>query len=323
MMAHVRLGVLRLTDSAPAVLAEAKGLFAAEGLEVALQVEPSWANIVDKLCWGKLDAAIMLLPLALAVTAGLRGPPTRLIVPMGISQGGNAVVVNRAVAACLPDPLPTASAAAVFGTWLRDQKVPPRIAVVHVFSTHNLLLRYWLHSAGIDPDRDLEIVVIPPERVVAELTAGRIAGFCAGAPWSDLAEATGSGRILIGSSQIRPHHAEKCLALAGPWAADSPGPAAALSHALSAAQCLCDRPEHVPELAALLTDRLDLPAIAIQAALPGGGGIEQIAFARAAPPDLAESRWFLREMQRWDWLETGCDLDALITGVQQATQPIR
>jgi ABC-type nitrate/sulfonate/bicarbonate transport system substrate-binding protein len=314
----IRLGVLRLTDSAPAVLAEAEGLFAAEGLDVALQVEPSWANVADKLCWGKLDAAIMLPPLVLAAVLGLRGPPTRLIAPMGISQGGNAVVVGRVAAAAVPPALSAAATGSALGAWLRDQRTTPRFAVVHVFSTHNLLLRYWLASAGIDPDRDLDIVVIPPERVVAELTAGHIAGFCAGAPWGDLAEETGAGRILLGSSAIRPRHAEKCLVLAADWAADRPDHATSLLRALQAAQHLCDRPERVPALAALLASRLDLPRTATTAALAGGGGVEQIAFAAAARLDAADGLWFLREMRRWGWLETDLDFAALVAQVYRA-----
>jgi NitT/TauT family transport system ATP-binding protein/nitrate/nitrite transport system substrate-binding protein len=311
----VRLGVLRLSDSAPAIVADAEGFFAAEDLDVALQVEPSWANIADKLCWRKLDAAVMLLPLALAVAAGLRGAPARLIIPMGISQGGNAVAVSRAIAAELPRQLAPASAAGALRNWVHAQKRPPRFAVVQVFSTHNLLVRAWLGSAGIDPDRDLEIVVIPPERVVAELRSGHIAAFCAGAPWGDVAEATGSGRILIGTSAIRPGHAEKCLVLAGHWAADQPDAVSALSRALHAAQHLCDRPERAPALAALLARRLDLPETATRAALAGGDGIEQIAFAAAAKLDPAEGLWCLGEMQRWGWLDRTRDLDALIADV--------
>lgn len=317
MIDPIRLGVLRLTDSAPAVMAEAEGLFAAAGLTVTLQVEPSWANIADKLCWGKLDAAIILPPLAFAAVLGLRGPPTRLIAPMGISQGGNAVVISRSAA--MPLDLPASAAASALRDWLRGQRTPPRFAVVHVFSTHNLLLRYWLASAGIDPDRDLEIVVIPPERVVAELTAGTVAGFCAGAPWGDLAEETGAGRILLGSSAIRPRHAEKCLVLAADWAAAHPDAAASLQSALQAAQRLCDRPERAAGLAALLTSRLDLPAAATRVALAGGGGIEQIAFSAAAPLIPADGLWFLREMQRWGWL--GADLDAAGLIAQVYRQP--
>jgi two-component system, oxyanion-binding sensor len=306
----VRLGVLRLTDSAPAILADAEGLFAFEGVEVTVQVEPSWANIADKLCWGKLDAAIILLPLALAAFAGLRGHPAQLMVPMGISQGGNSIVVSSAVA----DQLPRASAVELHA-WLGEQSTRPRFAVVHVYSMHNLLLRHWLASAGVDPDRDLEIVVIPPERVVAELAQGRIAGFCAGAPWGDVAEAHGAGRIVLGSSTIKRGHAEKCLALAKDWFAAESAAAAAVLRALQAAQHLCDLPERAPRLAALLAQRLDLPEIPTRATLSGGSGTEHARFAGATRLDPAEVLWVLREMQRWGWLDSDRDLNALTAGI--------
>jgi two-component system, oxyanion-binding sensor len=310
-MRHVvRFGVLRLTDSAPAVLADAEGLFASEGVEVAIQVEPSWSNIADKLCWGKLDAAIMLLPLALATFAGLRGHPARLIAPMGISQGGNSIVVRRAVA----DQLPHGSAAELHAR-LGEQVARPRFAVVHVYSMQNLLLRHWLASAGVDPDRDVDIVVIPPERVVAELARGHIAGFCAGAPWGDVAEASGAGRIVVGSSTIKPGHAEKCLALAKIWATAEPDAATAVLRALRAAQRLCDVPERAPGLAALLARRLDLPEQPTRATLPGGSSIEHACFAAAIELDPAEVLSVLREMQRWGWLDADGDLNALIRGV--------
>jgi len=306
----VRFGVLRLTDSAPAIVADAEGLFATHGVNVAVQVEPSWANIADKLCWGKLDAAIMLLPLAVAADAGLRGQSTRLIVPMGISQGGNVIVVSRPIADQLSSP-----SAAGLRTWLGQHARRPRFAVVHVFSMHNLLLRYWLASGGVDPDRDLEIVVIPPERVVAELARGQIVGFCAGAPWGDVAEAGGAGRILLGSSTIRPGHAEKCLAISESWFTAEPDAAKALLRALQAAQHLCDTPERAPWLAALLARRLSLPEMPTRATLPGGSSIEHVGFAAAARLDQAEVLWLLHEMQRWDWLEADRDLDALVGSI--------
>ncbi|HET8995805.1 MAG TPA: ABC transporter substrate-binding protein, partial [Acetobacteraceae bacterium] len=99
--APIRIGLLRLSDSAPVLLAEASGAFAQHGLDVQIVVEPSWANIADKLAYGLLDAAVMPPPLALAAAAGLRGMPSGLAVAMGLSLGGNAVVLGGDAAAAL------------------------------------------------------------------------------------------------------------------------------------------------------------------------------------------------------------------------------
>ena len=99
----VRFGLLRLADSAPAVVAVQRGLFRELGLRVELSVEPSWANIADKLAYGLLDAASMLPPLALAAALGLRGLPGRLVVAMGLSAGGNTITLGRAAADAVLD----------------------------------------------------------------------------------------------------------------------------------------------------------------------------------------------------------------------------
>ncbi len=303
MSTPLRLGVLRLVDSAPAVLAVADGLFAEAGLDVELLVEPSWANIADKLAWGALDAAIILTPLALAAAAGIRGPRSDLVVPMGISQGGNAVVIRNDVAAALGDmPMSAQAAGHAFADWLHRQKAPPRFAVVHVFSTHNLLLRHWLAASGADPDRAIDCVVVPPQRVTQSLADGEIIGFCAGAPWGDYAAALGAGQVLLGSSAIRPGHAEKCLAITRAFATKRPGGLAALVCALRRAQAWCDEAEHANALARLLADYLELPEAVTRAVLPGGVAIEHIAFAASAKLTEAEVMWTCEQMQRWGWL---------------------
>jgi two-component system, oxyanion-binding sensor len=142
---EVRFGLLRLADSAPAVVALHRGLFRELGLTVKLSVEPSWANIADKLAYGLLDAASMLPPLALAPALGLRGPSARLLVPMSFSGGGNTITVRREVAEAIAGRAAPHDALAngrALGEWLRAQPAPPPFAVVHAFSTHNLLLRY-------------------------------------------------------------------------------------------------------------------------------------------------------------------------------------
>jgi ABC-type nitrate/sulfonate/bicarbonate transport system substrate-binding protein len=91
----LRIGMVRLTDAAPLVFAQAHDLFAAAELEVSIAVEPSWANVADKLAWSLLDGAVMLYPLAIAMALGLRGPATPLRIPAGISLNGNAITLSR------------------------------------------------------------------------------------------------------------------------------------------------------------------------------------------------------------------------------------
>ncbi|HEX2942824.1 MAG TPA: CmpA/NrtA family ABC transporter substrate-binding protein [Rhodopila sp.] len=310
---RIRIGVLRLVDSAPVIVAEADDLFEEQGLDVTISIEPSWANIADKLTYGVLDAAVMLPPLALAACAGLRGPKARLLVPMSLSQGGNAITVRTDVA----DALVHADAPARLRLldWLHTQRTPPRFAVVHTFSTHNLLLRYWLASGGADPDRDIETVVIPPEDVGTALAQGSIAGFCAGAPWGGVAERSGAGRILIGTSAIWPFHPEKCLCVGAAWAESHPDLLIRLQRALLRAQIRCDDVEEAPAIAALLADPegLRLPEADARAALPGGGGAELIRFHSKAAwfPARAHAEWFIGQMQRWGWMPDGIDTPAL------------
>src|SRR6516162_413112 len=89
----LRIGLLRLTDSAPAIVAQEFGFFAEEGVDAELITEPSWANIADKLAYGFLDAAVIVPPLAFAVALGLRGVAQPIVIPCTISLCGNTVTL--------------------------------------------------------------------------------------------------------------------------------------------------------------------------------------------------------------------------------------
>lgn len=307
----VRIGVLRLTDSAPVVVAQSLGLFAEMDVSVRISIEPSWSNIADKLTYGLMDAAVMLPPLTLAAAAGLRGTAAPLIVPMGLTRGGNSIVVSNQLAG--------ASGAASVLAGIRGAASPPRLAVVHQFSTHNLLLRYWLMRAGIDPELGVETVIMPPSDVVAELDGGRISGFCAGAPWGDQAVALGVGRLVAGTSAIWPSHPEKCLTVNADWAEAAPDTLTRLIRALLRAQKFCDQPEQAEAIVRILSDPegLALPAEATRKALPQGEGAEHIRFFAedAWYPARLHALWFLGQMRRWNWLPEQINLDQVASRV--------
>ncbi|HEX4195095.1 MAG TPA: CmpA/NrtA family ABC transporter substrate-binding protein, partial [Stellaceae bacterium] len=214
MTAMITIGLLRLTDAAPVVVAFEKGFFDRRGLAVQLSVEPSWANIADKLSYGRLQAAVMLPPLAFTIALGTRGIGVPLIVPMALSLNGNSVTIATEIARHLE--LPPGADAREAGTRLRALVAKRgkrlRLAVVHLYSTHNLLLRYWLAASGIDPERDIEFSVVPPAETADALRDGLIDGFCAGAPWGEVAARAEVGATIVSSSQIWRNHPEKCLA---------------------------------------------------------------------------------------------------------------
>jgi two-component system, oxyanion-binding sensor len=253
-----RIGVLRLTDAAPLIIAKELDYFAAEGLEVALSIEPSWANIADKLAYGLLDGAMMLPPLALALRLGLSGTggPEPIVVPAALSLNGNTVTLaERWATAVLPgtspsdDPTRAVEAAHRFARRIRTKGEKPVLAVVHTYSTHNLLLRYWLAVGGIDPDREVVFTVVPPAETVEALAAHKIDGFCAGAPWGEVAARGGLGRTVATSHAIWNHGLEKVFAMREPIADTHPTLTEAILRALLRAANYCDDPTHAENVA--------------------------------------------------------------------------
>jgi two-component system, oxyanion-binding sensor len=169
-----------------------------------LSIEPSWANIADKLAYGLLDGAMLLPPLALALGLGVSGGCglEAILVLAALSLNGNTVTLANAWAApVLGDDLAISAAetARRFHEIIRERGKKPVLAVVHTFSTHDLLLRYWLAAGGIDPDGDVTLVVVPPAQTPEALAAGVVDGFCAGAPWGEVAARAGIGGTVATS----------------------------------------------------------------------------------------------------------------------------
>ncbi len=302
----VRLGMVRLTDAAPIVLAQARGLFKDEGLAATVAVEPSWANVADKLAWNLLDAAILPAPLAVAMVTGLRAPATPLLIPAGISLNGNAITLARHLAEPVlvgGRPPPARAAERLRHTMTAPGRL--RLAVVHAFSMHDLLLRRFLDLGGIDTEAEVEITVIPPADMVAALASGRIDGFCAGAPWGAVAARDGVGRTVAVTSALWRNHPEKVLAVRADWAAANPAPLQALLRAVLRAGQASDRVAGAPALATLLSapDWVGVAAPLIAASLPGGTGgeVDRSVFAAhsAGVPFPAHASWFIREIARW------------------------
>ncbi len=245
------LGFVPLTDCAPLVVGVAKGFFARQGLEVALSPEPSWSNIRDKLAVGLFDGAHILTGLLLAMSAGVGCLPVPTRTAQALGLNGNAITVSMALherllaadpQAMAERPLTARALKRVIDEDRAAGRPPLTFGVVFSVANHAYQLRYWLASAGIDPDRDVRLVTVPPPRMVGRLKAGDIVGFCVGEPWNSLAVADGVGHVLIAGCELWNNGPEKALGVLASWADAHPNTHRALVRALIEAQAWLDEP---------------------------------------------------------------------------------
>ncbi|HKR88868.1 MAG TPA: CmpA/NrtA family ABC transporter substrate-binding protein [Phenylobacterium sp.] len=301
------LGFVPLNDAAPLIVAKERGLFAAEGLQVRLSREVSWATVRDKVAAGALDGAHMLAPIPLACTLGVGGEPQPMIAAMALNRSGAAFTLSRRLTQWMaPDEDRRAGLKRLIGE-RRAQGEPPFVfAVVFPYSMHNYMLRYWLAEAGIDPDQDVRITVAPPSRMASRLAAGELDGFCAGEPWNAVAEDQELGEVAVRASEVWRDGPEKVFGVTAEWARRNPLLLKALLRALLQGAAWCDAAENRGELAALLArpEYVDVSADSIARSLPA------IVFHRdhANAPLPVQAAWLLSQMMRWGQAPRELDL---------------
>lgn len=315
-------GFMPLLDSAVLVAAQKKGFAAAEGIDLTLVRETSWANIRDRMAVGHFQVAHMLAPMPIAANLGLTPLAARTIAPIALGLGGNAITVSNALWVRLLahgakpdlDPSTTGRAlrAAITERNVARDTAALRFAVVHPFSGHNYELRYWLAACGIDPEHDVEIVFAPPPLMADALASGTIDGYCVGEPWSTAAAKACLGHIVTVKAALWRSSPEKVLGVAVNWAEREPEALAALLRAMCRSAQWCAAPQNHRELAEILAGRsfIDRPAEWMLHGLSGmldvgGGDIRHsedffVLFAKAATfPWKSHALWFYSQMVRW------------------------
>ncbi len=302
---QIRAGFIPLLDAAPLIAAARLGFGEAEGLRIRLVRETSWATLRDRIAVRHLDVAHMLGPMPIADRLGLSPLPGDLVAPMAMGFGGNTITVSASLwsamqeTADLPplDPQAAGRALTAVASSRRERRqTPPVLAIVHPFSAHHYQLAYWLAANGVDPIRDVELVVIPPSLMPAALGAQQIDGFCAGEPWGSLAVAETGGHIVTTGSRIWASSPEKVLGTRLEWIDEAPERLYRLMRALYRAAVWCDQPENKRALAELLSasDLLGLPSRyllaglerrleGVEAAGPGDGFLTFAAHAATFP----------------------------------------
>ena len=203
----LRIGFVPLTDCAPLVMAAELGLYKKYGLDVRLHRELGWATIRDKIIYGELDAAHALAGLPFAVSLGLGSVACDCLTALVLNLHGNAVTLSCQLAR---KGVTDAASLRTEILKLRGERTMT-FGIVSPVSSHHFLLRGWLSAAGINPDRDVRIVVVPPPQMVANLKSGNLDGCCVGEPWNSVAVQSKAGVCVAVSAELDTGHPEKVL----------------------------------------------------------------------------------------------------------------
>ena len=320
MTEHLTIGFLPLVDACLPILAHEHGFAEEEGLALRFQRDMSWATVLDRLLYGHSDAAHLIAPLAIATTLGRGRPAQPLATPFVLGLNGNAVTMSRELAAKLAEPGKLADPVALGAALAEEARIRKaagrklRFGVVHRYSSHNYMLRYWLAASGVRPDEDVEIATVSPPFVADAMASGEIDGACVGEPWNSAAVARGVGAIVLATAQIWRRGVEKVLAFRAPVLEARRPAAEALIRAMRKAgahfvdpanweanAAILARPEYVAADPALIlgaiSDRLTL----VRGAAPVPYPDFMFQHREAANfPWVSQAEWLYTQLVRWD-----------------------
>ena len=325
------LGYIALTDSAPLIVAKERGLFAKYGMaDVEVLKQASWGGTRDNLVLGGggggIDGAHILTPMPYLMQTGKivqNGQVAPMQILARLNTNGQAISVAKAM------PGATLNAAPLKP--LFAAKPENKVAMTFRGGTHDLWVRYWMAAGGIDPDKDVQTIVVPPPQMVANMKVGTMDAFCVGEPWNDQLVRQSLGYTACITGEIWRDHPEKSLAMRSDWVGKNPRAAAAVTAAIIEAQRWADELGNKEELAATLGKRawFNVPPADILPRSRGtvdygdgrkveGSPLRMKFWANAASyPFPSHDLWFLTEEIRWGVLPPDTDTRAAVAAVNR------
>ncbi|MEG4203928.1 CmpA/NrtA family ABC transporter substrate-binding protein [Microcoleus sp. Pol7_A1] len=327
-----KLGFIALTDAAPLIIAQEKGLFAKYGMkDVLVDKQASWPVTRDKLELGSdkggLDGAHILSPMPYQLTLGTITKNNQLV-PMNIvarlNTNGQAISLSKKYL-----DLKVGTDSAPLKAGFGNQNVP--VAMTFPGGTHDLWMRYWLAAGGINPDTDVSVIPIPPPQMVANMKSGSMEAFCVGEPWNAQLVTQKVGYTALVTGELWKDHPEKALALRGDWVEKNPKAAKAITMAVLEAQQWCDKAENHDEMCQIISQDkwLKVPVADIIGRSKGQidygtGRIEAASPVamkfwadNASYPYKSHDAWFLAENIRWGYIPATTDIKATVDKVNR------
>jgi nitrate/nitrite transport system substrate-binding protein len=331
------LGYIALMDASALVIAKEKGLFAKHGMpDVDVQKQASWGATRDNVVLGSekngIDGAHILTPMPYLISAG-KVTQNSVPTPMYILARLNLDAQAISVANEYKDLKVTADASPLKAAFAAKKAANKEVKVAMTFpgGTHDLWIRYWLAAGGIDPDKDVSTIVVPPPQMVANMKVGNMDAFCVGEPWNEQLVNQNIGFTACTTGEIWSKHPEKAFGLRAEWVDKNPKAALALLMAVMEAQQWCDKPENKQEMSEIVGKRqwFNVPVADIVGRAKGdinygNGRVENgtkqfMKFWQdhASYPFKSHDTWFVTEDIRWGKFEPTTDIKGLVDKVNR------
>lgn len=332
------LGFIALTDAAPLFIAKEKGIFAKYGMPgVEVQKQASWGATRDNIVLGSegngIDGAHILSPMPYLISAGKVTPnnvPTPMYILARLNLNGQCISVAKEYAD-LKIGVDASPLKAIFEK-KKGAGTAAKIAMTFPGGTHDLWIRYWVAAGGIDPDKDVETIVVPPPQMVANMKAGTMEAFCVCEPWNLQLIHQGIGYTALTTGEMWAKHPEKSFALRAAYVDKYPNAAAALLMAVMEAQQWCEKMENRAEVAAIcakpqwincpvedVTDRMQgrfdygIPGKTVDSS----PHVMRYWADHASYPFQSHDLWFITEDMRWGKYAPDFDAKSLIDKVNR------
>jgi nitrate/nitrite transport system substrate-binding protein len=331
------LGFIALTDAAPLIIAKEKGFYAKYGMpDVEVVKQASWGTTRDNLVLGSagngIDGAHILTPMPYLISTGKvtqNNVPTPMYILARLNLDSQCISVGDEYAG-----LKVGLDAKPFKSALEKKKSAGnavKAAMTFPGGTHDLWIRYWLAAGGIDPDKDIETIVIPPAQMVANMKVRTMDCFCVGEPWNEQLKNQKIGYTALTTGELWNKHPEKSFGMRADWVDKNPKATMALLMAVQEAQMWCDKAENRDEVAQIVSKRawFNVPYADIVTRLQGkfdyGNGrvVDRSAHLmkfwrdNASYPYQSHELWFLTENVRWGKFTGKEDFKALIAKVNR------
>lgn len=288
----LKVGFIAITCATPIILAAPMGFYAKQGLNVDVIRTAGWAVVRDKAINGEYDAAHMLSPMPLALTLGAGSAPVPFAVPAIENINGQAITLAMKH---------------------KDNRDPTKwkgmkFGIPFDYSMHNYLLRYYLAEAGLDPDRDVQLRVIPPPEMVANLRAENIDGFLGPDPFNQRAVYDGVGFIHVLTRELWDGHPCCAFGISQAMITQAPNTFRALLQAIVDSTAFANKAENRKQVAELISPQnyLNQPQTIVEQVLTGTyadglGGVKKVPDRVSFAPFPYQSMavWIMTQMKRW------------------------